>query len=172
MGSHIVSNMQTLNLNIRPGTPTDAELIFKLIGELAEYEKLSHEVVATPESLHETIFCAKSATEVLIAEVDSEPVGFALYFTTYSTFLARNGIYLEDVYVRPANRGKGVGKRLLAEVARIAVNRNSGRLEWSVLDWNTPAIEFYDSLGAKPQNEWIRYRIVGKELSALAESSD
>ncbi len=163
---------QTSNLTIRPGTADDAELIYTLISELAEYEKLTHEVVATVDSIRESIFGSKSVTEALIATVDDQPVGCAIYFTTYSTFLARNGIYLEDVYVRPAARGQGVGKQLLAEVARIAVERGSGRMEWSVLDWNTPAIEFYDSLGAKPQNEWIRYRIVGKELAELAASRD
>ncbi|TWU29932.1 GNAT family N-acetyltransferase [Bythopirellula polymerisocia] len=157
-------------LHIRPGVAGDAELIYTLISELAEYEKLSHEVVATPDSLRESIFSPNSASEVLIAELDDQPVGFALFFTTYSTFLAKEGIYLEDVYVRPAFRGRGVGKQLLAEVARITVQRGGGRFEWSVLDWNTPAIEFYDSLGAKPQGEWIRYRIVGNELEALAGS--
>lgn len=162
--------MRTHNLHIRPGTSDDAELIFLLISELAEYEKLTHEVVATPASLRESIFAPNSATEVLIAEWDEQPVGFALYFTTYSTFLAKEGIYLEDVFVRPSHRGRGVGKQLLAEVARITVQRGGGRFEWSVLDWNTPAIEFYDSVGAKPQSEWIRYRIVGEELEALAAS--
>ena len=156
------------NLTIRCGTPDDSALIYALICELAEYEKLSHEVVATVETLRDSIFGAHSATEVLIAEQDGVPAGFALFFTTYSTFLAREGIYLEDIYVRPAQRGQGIGKRLLAEVARLAVERNKGRLEWSVLDWNTPAIEFYDSLGAKAHAEWIRYRITGPELAALA----
>ncbi|QEG38023.1 GNAT family N-acetyltransferase [Bythopirellula goksoeyrii] len=164
--------MPTPNLHIRPGTPDDAELLFSLISELAEYEKLSHEVVATPASLQKSLFAPDAATKFMIAEWDDQPVGFALYFTTYSTFLAKEGIYLEDVYVQPSYRGRGIGKQLLAEVARITVQREGGRLEWSVLDWNAPAIEFYDSLGAKPQGEWIRYRIVDEELAALAASHE
>lgn len=157
-------------LGIRPATSADAELVFALICELADYEKLRHEVVATADTIRDTVFGPGSCTEVLIAELDGEPAGFAIYFATYSTFLGRQGIYLEDVYVREAKRGQGIGKRLLAEVARVAVERQCGRLEWSVLDWNKPAIEFYESLGAKAQSEWIRYRITGEELRQLAEN--
>lgn len=160
------------NINIRPGTSADATVIFDLICELAVYEKIRHEVVATAESIRETVFGPGSCTEVLIAEVDGEPVGFAIFFATYSTFLGRQGMYLEDIYVREAKRGQGIGKRLLAEVAQIAVKRQCGRLEWSVLDWNKPAIDFYESLGAKAQSEWIRYRITGEELQALAAKCD
>lgn len=156
------------NLSIRSATIADSNTIYALICELADYEKLRHEVVATADTIRETVFGSGSCTEVLIAELDGEPVGFALFFATYSTFLGRQGIYLEDVYVRKAVRGQGIGKRLLAEVARVAVERNSGRLEWSVLDWNQPAIDFYESVGAKAQSEWIRYRITGEELKALA----
>jgi GNAT superfamily N-acetyltransferase len=157
-------------LRIRPATSADAELIFSLICELADYEKLRHEVVATADSIRETVFGPGSCTEVLIAELDGEVVGFAIFFATYSTFLGRQGIYLEDIFVRKPNRGQGIGKRLLAEVARVAVARQCGRLEWSVLDWNKSAIDFYESLGAKAQNEWIRYRITGGELEQLAAS--
>lgn len=156
------------NLSIRSATIADSNTIYALICELADYEKLRHEVVATADTIRETVFGSGSCTEVLIAELEGEPVGFALFFATYSTFLGRQGIYLEDVYVREAVRGQGIGKRLLAEVARVAVERNSGRLEWSVLDWNQPAIDFYESVGAKAQSEWIRYRITGEELKALA----
>jgi GNAT superfamily N-acetyltransferase len=160
----------TMPITIRPATSADAELVFDLICELAVYEKLRHEVVATVDSIRETVFGDGSCTEVLIAEVDGEPAGFAIFFATYSTFLGRQGIYLEDIYVREALRGQGIGKRLLSEVARIAVERECGRLEWSVLDWNKPAIDFYESLGANAQSEWIRYRITGDELRGLGES--
>lgn len=157
-----------MTLQIRPATVTDAELIYTLIGELADYEKLR--VVATLETSRESIFGPDSCTEVLIAEFDGEPAGFAIYFATYSTFLARQGIYLEDIYVREPLRGRGVGKQLLAEVARVAVERNCGRLEWSVLDWNKPSIDFYESLGAVAQGEWIRYRMTDEAINRLAAS--
>ncbi len=160
------------SLQIRPGTSDDAELIYALICELADYEKLRHEVVATVESSRESIFGPQSCTEVLIAELDGEAVGFAIYFATYSTFLARQGIYLEDIYVREAVRGQGIGKQLLAAVAQVASKRNCGRLEWSVLDWNKPAIDFYESLGAEPQSEWIKYRLTGDALESLARQCD
>jgi GNAT superfamily N-acetyltransferase len=155
-------------VTIRTATSTDAALIFELICELATYEKLRHEVVATVDSIHDTVFGDKSCTEVLIAEFGGQAAGFAIFFATYSTFLGRQGIYLEDIYVREPLRGQGIGKRLLAEVAQIAVERNCGRLEWSVLDWNKPAIDFYESLGAQAQSEWIRYRITGEDLRMLA----
>jgi GNAT superfamily N-acetyltransferase len=162
----------TSAIQIRPATIADAELIYALICELADYEKLRHEVVATLESSRESIFGSESCTEVLIAELGGEPAGFAIYFATYSTFLARQGIYLEDVYVREALRGRGIGKQLLAAVARAATERSCGRLEWSVLDWNKPAIDFYDSLRAEPQSEWIKYRLTGDALQALADQCD
>jgi GNAT superfamily N-acetyltransferase len=160
------------SLHIRPATSADAELVFELICELAVYEKLRHEVVATAETIRETVFGPGSCTEVLIAEWHGEPAGFAIFFATYSTFLGRQGIYLEDVYVREALRGHGIGKRLLAEVARVAVERKCGRLEWSVLDWNKPAIDFYESLGAEAQSEWIRYRLCAEEMQALARNME
>ena len=158
------------SLHIRPATCADAELVFELICELAVYEKLRHEVVATAATIRETVFGPGSCTEVLIAEWNGEPAGFAIFFATYSTFLGRQGIYLEDIYVREALRGRGIGKRLLVEVARMAVERNCGRLEWSVLDWNKPAIDFYESLGAEAQSEWIRYRLGAEEMRALARN--
>ena len=162
----------TAPIHIRPAVIADAELVYALICELADYEKLRHEVVATVESSRESIFGSDSCTEVLIAELHGEPVGFAIYFSTYSTFLARQGIYLEDIYVREAVRGQGIGKQLLSAVARVAAERQCGRLEWSVLDWNKPAIDFYESLAAEAQSEWIKYRLTGDALQALANQCD
>lgn len=162
----------TAQIHVRPATIADAELVYTLICELADYEKLRHEVVATVDSSRDSIFGPNSCTEVLIAELDGEPVGFAIYFSTYSTFLARQGIYLEDIYVREAVRGQGIGKQLLAAVARVAAERQCGRLEWSVLDWNKPAIDFYESLGAEAQSEWIKYRLTGDALQALANGCE
>ncbi len=159
-------------IHIRPATINDAELVFTLINELAAYEKLEHEVVATLESSREAIFGPNSCTDVLIAEFAGTPAGFAIFFATYSTFLGRQGIYLEDIYVREPLRGQGIGKQLLAEVARTAVERQCGRLEWSVLDWNKPSIDFYDGLGAVPHKEWIRYRMTGTALQALANPAN
>jgi GNAT superfamily N-acetyltransferase len=153
---------------IAPATERDVPLIMKFIRDLAEYEKLSDQVVATEENIREHLFGPNPVLEVLIASWDSQPVGFALYFRNFSTFLGRPGIYLEDLFVEPAHRGKGIGKALLKELAKIAVDRGYGRLEWSVLDWNTPSIEFYRSLGAEPMQEWIRYRLTGDALTGLA----
>jgi GNAT superfamily N-acetyltransferase len=155
-------------IQIRRGTIADVELIYALICELADYEKLRHEVVATVETCRESLFGPESCSEVLIAELDGEPAGLAIYFSTYSTFLARNGVYLEDIYVRESLRGRGIGKQLLAAVAKVAVSRQCGRLEWSVLDWNQPAIDFYEGLGAVAQSEWIKYRLTDDALSKLA----
>ncbi len=152
---------------IRAATEEDVPLILRFIRELAEYEKLPHECVATEESVRSTLFGSPRFAEVLIAEVRSEPAGFALFFHSYSTFLARPGIYLEDLYVRPELRGKGYGKALLVRLAQIAAERNCGRLEWAVLTWNEPSIGFYKSLGARPLDEWIGFRLTGKELAEL-----
>jgi GNAT superfamily N-acetyltransferase len=157
------------NLVIRPATSDDVPLILSLIRGLAEYEKLSHEVVATEDLLREHLFGLRPAAEVLIARLGEQAVGFALYFQNFSTFLGRPGIYLEDIYVRPEMRGKGVGKALLREVARVAAGRNCGRLEWSVLDWNEPAIKFYKSLGGVPMDQWTVHRVTGDALRTLAE---
>ncbi|MDB5289387.1 MAG: family N-acetyltransferase [Phycisphaerales bacterium] len=157
------------NLVIRPATSDDVPLILSLIRGLAEYEKLSHEVVTTEDLLREHLFGPRPAAEVLIAHLSGEAAGFALYFQNFSTFLGRPGIYLEDIYVRPEMRGKGVGKALLREVARVAARRNCGRLEWSVLDWNEPAIKFYKSLGAVPMDQWTVHRVTGDALRKLAE---
>lgn len=155
-------------MNIRTATAEDAELIFALIIELAIYEKAEHEVLTTAEEIRESIFGNNSKTSALIAEVDNKPVAYAVYFYNYSTWLGKNGIYMEDIYVSPEYRQQGIGKALLQSVAKLAVKENCGRVEWAVLDWNTPAIEFYESLGAKPQDEWTVYRLSGDELKNFA----
>lgn len=156
-----------MSFTIRKATENDIPTILHLITQLAIYEKLEHEVVATEETLKQTIFVQNYA-EVIIGEEDGQPVGFALFFHNYSTFLSKPGIYLEDLFVEVEHRGKGYGKKLLAELAKIAKERNCGRLEWSVLNWNTPSIEFYKSLGAKPMDEWTVYRMTEQEINDLA----
>ena len=155
-------------LNLRGATPDDVPLILQFIRDLAEYERLLDACVATEEQVRETLFGAKPYAEVIIAEWDSKPAGFALFFHNYSTLLARPGIYLEDLYVRPEYRGYGIGKALLGCLAALAVERKCGRLEWAVLNWNEPAIGFYRSLGAVPQDEWKVYRVTGDALDRLA----
>jgi GNAT superfamily N-acetyltransferase len=158
------------DLAIRVAVPEDTAAILTFIKDLAEYEKLSHEVVADEAAIRATLFGARPAAEVLIAELGGEAVGFALFFQSYSTFLGKPGLYLEDLFVRPAARGKGVGRALMSACARIATQRNYGRFEWSVLDWNEPALRFYASLGAKPQSEWTVQRLTGAPLAQLAET--
>lgn len=153
---------------IRFATETDVPLILRFIRELADYERLAHEVVATEQSLRETLFGSRRHAEVLIAEAGDEAVGFALFFHNYSTFLSRPGIYLEDLYVRPELRGCGYGRQLLVRLAGIATERECGRLEWAVLNWNDSAIRFYRSLGALPQDQWTVYRVTGETLESLA----
>lgn len=156
-------------LKIRPADPSDTRVILGFIRELAEFEKLSHEVVATEDLLRQTIFDADRKTcEVLIGEYEDKPVAFALFFHNFSTFLGRPGIYLEDLYVTPAYRSKGFGEALLKYIANLAVKRNCGRFEWSVLDWNEHAIRFYKKLGAVPMNDWTQYRLTGEDLKKLA----
>lgn len=155
-------------LLIRAATLADADLIAALVRELADYEKLLHECRVTPEAIAASLFGDRPQAECVIAEWQGAPVGFALFFHNYSTFLARPGLYLEDLFVRPAARGRGVGKALLQYLATLAVERGCGRFEWSVLDWNAPAIAFYESLGAKAQSEWTIYRVTGEALTALA----
>lgn len=154
-------------LTFRNAERKDAELILYFIKELAEYEKMANEVVATPELLREWIF-DKQKAEVIFAIEDGKEVGFALFFNNFSTFLGRAGIYLEDLFVLPEYRGKGYGKGLLKKLASVAVERGCGRLEWSCLDWNKPSIDFYLSLGAVPMEEWTVYRVTGDTLKNLA----
>lgn len=158
-------------ISIRKAEITDVPLIHEFIRGLAIYEKLENEFVASREDLQQTLFGNKPYAEVLIGELDGEPVGFALYFFNYSTFLAKPGIWLEDLFVLPAHRGKGVGKKLLATLAEICQENKFGRLEWSVLDWNEPSIQFYKSLGAVPMDEWTTFRLTGKAIEDLANSS-
>ena len=155
--------------SIRSSTAEDCELILGFIKELAEYEKLSHEVVATPETLRESLFGDKPYAEVLIAEYRDKPVGYALYFHNYSTFTGRPGIYLEDIYIQPHVRGMGFGKSLLSYLAKTAVDKDFTRVEWSVLDWNEPSIQFYRSIGAVPMDGWTVQRLDGSALGKFAE---
>ena len=164
-----MSDSNTSTFHFRRAEKKDVPVILEFIKGLAEYEKLSHEVSATEALLEETLFGNSKVAEVIIGYEGEEPAGFALFFHNYSTFLGRPGIYLEDLYVKEAFRGKGYGKKLLAELARIAVERKCGRLEWSVLDWNTPAIDFYKSIGAFPMDEWTTYRLTGKALHELGK---
>ncbi len=156
-------------LSIRFGVAADTATILGFIRELAEYEKLAHEVIADEELLRSTLFGVRPAAEVLIAELAGKAVGFALFFQSYSTFLARPGLYLEDLFVQPPARSAGVGGALMSALARIATQRQYGRFEWSVLDWNEPALKFYASLGAVRQHEWTVQRLTGDPLVALAE---
>jgi GNAT superfamily N-acetyltransferase len=151
-------------IRVTPATELELPLILELIHGLAEYEKLAHIVTATEERLRESLFGARPAAEVLLAYWNNECAGFAVFFATYSTFLAESGLYLEDLYVKPQQRGKGIGLALLKRFAEIAVERSCGRLEWQVLNWNQPAIGFYRKLGAKPVDEWTNYRLSGDAL--------
>lgn len=157
-----------MSITIRQARPEDAAAIYDMIYELAVYEKAPEEVVTTPDEIRKTLFGADSKTEALIAEDAGRVVGYAVFFTSYSTWLGRNGIYMEDLYVSPEYRNKGAGKALLKNIAQCAVERDCGRLEWSVLDWNQSAIDFYLSIGALPQSEWVRYRLDGDALRAFA----
>jgi GNAT superfamily N-acetyltransferase len=161
--------MPSTAVHIRPADENDVPLIHALIRELADYERLSHEVTATEELLKRSLFGSRPVAEVLIATVEDTPAGFALFFQNFSTFVARPGLYLEDLFVRPAYRGKGIGRKLLARLAMIARERQCGRVEWAVLDWNESAIGFYRTLGAKPMTDWRIYRLTGEALLNLAE---
>lgn len=167
---HMTKIIQTKKdkFTIRFAEEKDVKLILDFIKELADYEKLLHEVVATEEILMDSIFVRK-ACEVIIGEYDGEPVGFALFFHNFSTFLGRPGIYLEDLYIRPEMRGRGFGKTLLAFLAKLAKERNCGRFEWWCIDWNEPSINFYKSIGAIPMDEWTVYRVTGQALEDLAK---
>lgn len=153
---------------IRPAAPEDVGAILRLIKQLAAYERLEDEVSVTEETLRESLFGRGSTAEALLAWRGGEPVGYAVFFPSFSTFLGRPGLYVEDLFVLPAHRGQGVGSLLLAEIARLAVERGCARLEWAVLDWNRPAIEFYSRLGARAMSEWTIYRLTGEPLRALA----
>lgn len=158
------------NLMIREAHIDDAQLILRFVTELATYEKLEHEVKASVEEIERSLFSPDSTAHAIICEANNKPIGFAVYFYNYSTWLGKNGLYLEDLYVSPECRGLGAGKAILKHLAKLAVAKQCGRFEWSVLDWNEPAIEFYKSIGAKPQDEWIIYRLAGAELEDFAHS--
>lgn len=155
-------------LAVRPATPADVPFILALIRELAEYERAPQEARATPDLLHDALFGPRPACEALVGEIDGTPQGIAVFFHNFSTWTGRRGVYLEDLFVRPAARGAGLGQALLRRVAAIAVERGCPRMEWLVIDWNTPAIGFYESLGAKPLAEWTIHRLSGEALAAAA----
>ena len=157
------------NFTIRAATENDVATILALIKELAEYEHLSHEVEATADDIRKSLFGDRPVAEALIGEADGIAVSFALFFYNFSTFLGKPGIYLEDLYVKPQYRSHGFGRRMLAHIARLAKERNCGRFEWSVLDWNEPAIRTYDRLNARPMKEWLLYRLTGEALKQLAQ---
>lgn len=157
------------DFKIRAATEKDVTIILSLIEDLAEYEHLSHEVEATGEDIRQSLFGDRPVAETLIGEYQGIPISFALFFYNFSTFLGKPGIYLEDLYVQPAYRSKGFGRKMLAHLARLAQKRGCGRFEWSVLDWNEPAIRTYDRLNAKPMKEWILYRLTGEALNKLAQ---
>ena len=159
----------TMNIHIAEATAHDAPVILELIRQLAAYEKLADKVTATEEQLRRTLFGPRPAAEVLLASADGATVGYALFFTTYSTFLAQPGLYLEDLFVKSEARGHGIGTALLSRLAQLAVERECGRVEWSVLDWNEPSIRFYQSLGAVPLSDWTFYRLTGEPLAKLAQ---
>jgi GNAT superfamily N-acetyltransferase len=161
----------TSTFKIRPATEGDTAVILSLIKELAEYEHLSHEVAATENDIRKTLFGERPFAETLIGEYKGLPISFALFFHNFSTFVGKPGIYLEDLYVQPAHRGKGFGSRMLAHIAALARERDCGRFEWSVLNWNTPAIRTYEKLDATPMKEWILYRLNGEALNRLADKS-
>jgi GNAT superfamily N-acetyltransferase len=156
-----------VSLTLLDATPADVPTILSMIGELAEFERLSHQVVATEASLHEALFGPRPVAMTVVARVDGEVAGFVLFFSNFSTFLCREGIYIEDLFVRPVFRGRGVGTALLVHVARFAVARGCGRMEWSVLNWNRRAIEFYEALGARSVDGWTVYRLDRAALEAL-----
>ena len=158
-------------LSIRPATPADVATIFDLIKQLAVYEKLENMVTGNVAMLHESLFGANRSCECVVAFVDEKPIGFALYFSTFSTFLCKPGLYLEDLFVVSEARGHGYGKKLLQHLAQLAIQRGCGRFEWRVLDWNTPSIEFYKSLGAAIMPEWHLVRMTEGEIVVLAQSS-
>jgi len=159
-------------LTIRPAVPGDAPLVHEFIRGIADYEKLTHELDATVEDIRAALAGDQPRVEVLLANWDERPAAFALFFHNFSTFVGRRGLYLEDLYVRPEFRGKGIGKRLLLELVRLAHDRKCGRMEWVALDWNRAAIEFYEQLGARQLKEWVLFRLAGDQIRKLAFQAD
>jgi GNAT superfamily N-acetyltransferase len=163
---------EVADFEIRPARVEDVPVILELIRDLATYERAPNEVTATEEQLVDVLFGERPAAEVLLAFEAQSPVGFAVYFYNFSTWLGRPGLYLEDLFVKPEKRGKGYGRALLVELAKIARDRDCGRMEWAVLDWNEPAINFYRTLGAKPMHEWTVFRLTQDEIAKLADTAD
>jgi GNAT superfamily N-acetyltransferase len=159
---------QSHSLSVRAAATGDVELVLTFIRELAEYERLSHEVTATRDNIHAALFGARPYAEAVIGCIDAEPCGFALFFHNFSTFLGKPGLYLEDLYVRPSARGRGLGSHLLAWLAALALERGCGRFEWAVLDWNEPALKVYRGLGARAADDWTIHRVTGEALVQLA----
>ena len=159
--------MNRIAIDIRPAREADTAQILEFIRALARYERLEHEVIATEAQLRETLFGARPYAEVLIASAADEPVGFALFFHNYSTFMGQPGLYLEDLYVKEHLRGQGIGRQLLRRLARLAIERHCARLEWAVLEWNAPSIAFYRNLGARPLEDWRTFRLTGAALEQL-----
>ena len=159
------------SITIRPATRSDAGLILDFIIELARYEKAEEQVEASVKDIENSLFADDSNASALICSLDDQPIGYAIYFYNYSTWLGQKGLYLEDLYISPQQRGVGAGKVLLSHLAKVACDQNCGRFEWSVLDWNEPAIQFYESLGAKAQSEWVGYRLTGEALKQLANNA-
>ena len=164
-----MGNLSETGLTIREATPEDIPLMLTLIKELAEYEKLTHTLEATEESMREALFAGRPAAEALMAFYNDEPAGYAIFFHSVSTFLGKAGLYLEDIYVRPHLRGKGIGKAMFVNIARIAAQRKCGRMEWQVLRWNQPAIDFYEALGAEAMDGWLTMRLAGDSLNDVAK---
>jgi GNAT superfamily N-acetyltransferase len=156
------------SIEIRDANTEDASLILKFVTDLATYENAKHEVIATVVDIKNSLFSEHSSAKAVICYLNDKPIGFAVYFFNYSTWLGKNGLYVEDLYVSPGNRGSGAGKAILKHLAKIAVSKGCGRFEWSVLDWNEPAINFYKAIGAKPLDEWVGYRMSEKELMNFA----
>jgi GNAT superfamily N-acetyltransferase len=163
--------MDPVTLEISPACEADVPVLLRFIRDLAAYEKLAHEVVATEEGLRRTLFGERPYAEAVIARLDGTPAGFALFFHSYSTFLGKPGVYLEDLFVAPEHRGKGIGKALLRRLAQIALARDCGRVEWAVLDWNAPSIAFYRALGAQAMHDWTVFRLEGDVLRTVAEDA-
>jgi len=157
------------NFEIKKAIPQDVPLVLSLIKEIAEYENLSNEVIATEETLMTSLFGPGANTEVLIAYLDGSPVGYAVYFYNFSTFIGKNGLYLEDIYIKPEVRNQGIGRMIFKYLIKLARNKNCGRMEWAVLNWNVPAINFYKKLGAQPMEEWTVYRLTEDKLAILAD---
>ena len=155
-------------ITIRQATANDSPIIHQFVIELAQYEKADDQVTATIDMIRSSIFGSNGAIDARICEYDGEPIGFAVFFYNYSTWQGKKGLYLEDLYIAPAHRGKGAGKAMLQHLAKLAIEQDCGRFEWSVLDWNSPAIDFYESIGAQPKDEWIMYQLAGQRLTAFA----